>query len=797
MSSGGSRLHRLGLDLLIVLSLGLGIGALSTAGSIVHAVLVRALPFRSPERLVLIGEAQASAPEMWRVSSYPDYLDWKAQSRVFSEMAISRPWEPSLRLAESERVSGAEVSEGFSALLGLRPALGRTFTPADFRPGAEPVVVLGHQLWKQRFGGNVGIIGRTIFLDGTASTVIGILPDGVALDEPVVASRADLLKPLNAPPGSMLARRGVRVARALARLADGVTLEGAAAEMRQIEKRLAAAYPETNKDLLLRMEPLLEVAVAGSRPLLLALLGASALLFLIACVNAASVRSVELSIRRRELALRAALGAGSARLFRQLLRESLPRVGMAFVLGLLLTVWAWDTFMALLPASLVHLTGLALDGRVLALTALVSLLALGLVDLLPFLRLTRLPVSAMLAGSSVQAGESGASRRGRNALVTTEIALSLALLIGAGLLVRSLVRLSRVDLGFRPERVLALSLDLSSPVYAQPGRATGFLAALLRGLERPGIRSASVVTNLPLQQGGNMSGGVGLRPGAPLGWQIDMNGVGPGYFSTLGIPLLRGRDFTPQETADDRHPVVILSASAARRLWPGEEPVGKRVFINLMSEIPLQVVGVVGDVRESGPDVPPHPEAYLPYPRLFFGSAHLVVRAQRDPLPLAREIRRQVRELDRNLPLGEVIPLERIAAARIANPTTDARILTCFAVTGLLLAAVGIYGVTAFTVARKRREIGVRIALGARSEDVVRTVLRQSAGWLGLGLLLGLGGGVLLSRLLASILYGVSPLDPWTFATMPLFLLAVALWAVYVPARGAAFLDPMLALAEP
>jgi predicted permease len=364
--------------------------------------------------------------------------------------------------------------------------------------------------------------------------------------------------------------------------------------------------------------------------------------------------------------------------------------------------------------------------------------------------------------------------------------------------VRSLVRLSRVDLGLRPERVLALPLDLGAPAYSEPRRAWSFLAALLRGLgARPGIRSASVVTGLPLRDGGNMSAGVGLRPDAPLSWQIDLNGIGPGYFSTLGIPLLRGRDFTAGETADDRHPVVILSASAARRLWPGEEPLGKRVILNLMAPVSRQVVGVAGDVREIGPDVPPHPEAYLPYPQLFFGSANLMVHTRGDSLPWAREVRRQVRELDRGLPLGAVIPMERIVEARIANPTTDARILTSFAAAGLLLTTIGVYGVTAFTVAQRRREIGVRIALGARPEDVVRSLLRESAGWLGLGLLLGLGGGALLSRLLAGILYGVTPLDPWTFALAPLLPLATALGAAYAPARGAALLDPLQALSRP
>jgi putative ABC transport system permease protein len=797
-SSGSSPIRRPGLALLIVVSLGLGIGAMSTVGGIVHAVLLRALPFAAPERLAMVGEADASRPEMWTSSSYPDYLDWASQAHGFERMAISRPWGPVLRQpGASVRMSGAEVSADFFRVLGVKPALGRLLGPADFRPGAEPAVVLSHALWRQRFGGDAGLLGRTIPLDGAACTVVGILPEAIALDEPVVIGKVDLLKPLIVPPGSPFAGRGFRTMRVLARLRRGVGETQAATELRQIGRRLAAAHPETNRDVRVRVEPLREVALAGSRPILLALLGAAALLLLIATANAANVRLVELGARRQELAVRIALGAGRATLFRQLLAGSLPLVGGAFLLGLTLTLWAWDTFVALLPASLVRLTGLTLDGRVLIVTALVSLLALALIDLLPFLEITRLPLSAMLAESSLRTGESGSGRRSRHALVAAEIALSLALLIGAGLLVRSLVRLSRVDLGFRPERVLALDLDLGSPAYAEPERARSFLATLVRELEgRPGIRSAGVITSLPFKEGGNMSTGVRLRPETSLSWPIDLNGVSSGVFSTLGIPLLRGRDFTALETMGDQHPVVILNATAARRLWPGEEPLGKRVILDWMNPVPRQVVGVVGDLREVGPDTPPHPEAFLPYPQIFFGSAHLVVHTVGDPRGMAREVRRQVRALESGLPLGDAVTMEQLAADRLANPATDARILAAFAVTGLILAVIGVYGVTSFAVSQKRQELGVRIALGAEHRDVVRTVLAQGAPWVVLGLLLGLGGGVLLSRLLASTLFEISALDPWTFAVTPLLLLAVALWASYVPARRAALLDPLRALTE-
>jgi putative ABC transport system permease protein len=782
------------LALLIVISLALGIGAMSTVGSIVDAVLLRALPFSAPERLVLAGEAERSSPETWKSSAYPDYLAWKSQSHAFARMAISSTWSPTLRLpADSARLSGAAVSEDFFPLLGLKPELGRGLQPADFRPGADPVAVLGHQLWTQRFGGDPGAVGRPLSLDGTMVTVVGVLPERIALDEPVVIGAADLLKPLAVPPDSPYRGRGVRVMRVIARLADGATREQAAAELRQITQGVAAAHPESRQEMIVRLEPLREVAVAASRPVLLALLGAAALLLLIGCINAANVRLVELTVRRRELAVRAALGADRVRLFRQLLRESLPLVAMAFVLGLLLTLWAWDVIVALLPAPVIRLNRLALDGRTVAVTALVSLLALVLIDLLPFLELARLPLPTMLNERSARTGESSSSRRSRNALVAAELALSLALLIGAGLLIRSLVRLSRVDLGFRPERVLALPLDLSG----QPSRARGLFATLLRNLnEHTGVRSAAVVTSLPLKEGGNMNTGVGLRSNAPLSWQIDLNGVSPGYFSTLGIPLLHGRDFTLAETADDRHLVVILNATAAHRLWPGEEAVGKRVVLDWMNPVPHEVVGVVGDLREVGPQTPPHPEAYLPYTQIFFGAANLVIHTEGAPLALAEEIRRQVRGLDEGIVIGNVTTMEQLAASKVASPAANAQILASFAVTGLLLAMIGVYGVTSFAVSQRRHELGIRIAFGAQRREVVWTPLAQSARWIALGLVLGLGGGALLSRLFASSLYEISPLDPWTFATMPLFLLAVALWAGYMPARGVTRIDPVRALAE-
>jgi len=786
------------LAYLIVASLALGIGVISTVGSIVQTVLLRPLPFRSPEQLVVIGEVLKANPGMWEVSSYPNFLDWTSRNHVFSSLAISRPWSPVLmRPNEPVRLPGTEVSADFCSLLGLQPALGRLLGPGDFRPAAEPAVVLSHRLWQQQFGGDPQVVGKTIPLDGTLSTVVGILPAGNALAEPVVIGDVEILKPLAMDAKDPYGGRGVRAMRVLGRLRTGVSRQQAQSEMLSLARGLSAEHPETNKDATVRVELLPHVVVAASRPILLALLGAAALLLFISYANAANLRLVQLIVQRQSLAIRSALGADRLRLFRHLLMESLPRMVLASVLGWLLTWWSWDTLIARLPPAVVRLTGLRLDGTALAATIVVSLFALLLVDLLPFLELRRLPLSALLAETSAGAGESGSNRNVRNLLVAAELALSLALLIGAGLLARSLFRLSSVDLGLRPEHVLALPLELTSATYAEPQRARDFFSTLLRELEnRPDIRSAAVVVNLPLKEGGNMSTGLALQPGANLDWQIDLNGISKDYFSTLGIPLLQGRDFSLQETEDDRHAVVILSASAARKLWPSGNPLGRRVILDWMNPVPREVVGIVGDVRESSPDVPPHPEAYLPYPQLFFGTANLVVDTAIDPLRVAGEVRGPVKALDKDLPLGTLVTLEELAAARISNPVTDTRILTAFAVAGLLLAMIGVYGVTSFAVSQRQREIGLRIALGAQRRDVVLEILIQQARWIWAGLLLGLAGGYLLSRLLVSVLFEIKPQDPWTFTTMALFLLAVTLVATYLPARKALQIDPVPALNE-
>jgi putative ABC transport system permease protein len=794
----GSHRRQPWLAFLIVTSLALGIGVISTVGSIAQAVLLRPLPFRSPEELVVIGEVLKANPGLWEVSSYPNYLDWASRNHVFSSLAISRPWSPVLkRPSEPVRISGAEVSADFCSLLGLQPALGRLLTPGDFRPAAEPAVVLSHRLWQQQLGGDPQIVGKTVPLDGTLSTVVGILPAGNALAEPVVIGDVEILRPLAMGAKDPYAGRGVRAMRVLGRLRTGAGRRQAQDEMRSIARGLSAEHPETNKDATVRVELLSGVVVAATRPILLALLGAAALLLLISCVNAANMRLVQLIAQRRNLAVRSALGAGHLRLFRHLLMESLPRVGLASVLGWLLTWWSWDMLTARLPPAVVRLTGLTLDGTALAATIMVSLFALILVDLLPFLKLRWLPLTALLTDSSAGAGESRANRNVSNLLVAAELALSLALLIGAGLLARSLVRLSRVDLGFHSERVLTMPLELTSATYTEPQRARAFFSSLLRELEhRPGIRSAAVVVNLPLKEGGNMSTGLRLEPGANLDWQIDLNGISKGYFSTLGIPLIQGRDFSPQETEDDQHAVVILSASAARKLWPSGNPLGRRVTLDWMNPVPREVVGIVGDVRESSPDVPPHPEAYLPYPHLFFGTASLVIHTATDPLSVAGEVRDQVKALDKDIPIGTLITLEELAAARISNPVTDTRILTAFAMAGLLLAMIGVYGVTSFAVAQRQREIGLRIALGAQRRDVVLEILTQQARWAWAGLLLGLAGGYLLSRLLVSVLFEIRPQDPWTFTAMALLLLAVTLVATYLPARKALQIDPIPALNE-
>lgn len=783
--------RRPGLAALIVVTLAVGIGATASVLSLIEAVLLEPAPFRDPDRLAVIGEVGKSDLGDHLTSSHANFLDWEARSRSFESMAESRLISPILRVqAEPLRVAGSEVSQAFFPILGIKPALGRLLIPPDFQPGAAPVVVLSHRFWQQQFGGDSRCLGRKVLLDGEASTIVGVLSARASLTRPVLLESSDVVLPLHVKPGTMAANRGARFLRVIGRLRPGVTFESASTELRSIAAVLSREHPDTNRDQTVRLVPLRTAVTGDSSASLLILLGAASLVLLAACANVANLLLVQLSLRQRELAIRAALGASRRQIFGQLAAESLGLMVPAALGGLLLTRWAWHLFVSLVPPAVVELLGVTLDARALAVTALVSLIALTLINFIPWLVLPETSLAAVLIGSGAGAGGAGGNQRARGLIVAAETALALVLLLGAGLLIRSFLRLSHVELGFNPEKVLVLDLRLPGKKYEDPAQAQGLFDEVFRRVESlPGVRSAALTVNFKL------STGLGLQQGSFLAWQVDFHGTSPGYVSTLGIPLLAGRDFSPQDGALERG-VALVNAAAARKLWPGEEAVGKKLFLDWSPPNPREVIGVVGDSRVDGDKAPPRPEVYLPYQQLPFSSVRLVVRTAAAPFLAAAGVRREVRSAASDLPIVQLTTMEELLAAPIEKPRLYTRILTAFAGVALALAVAGVYGVTAFAVVARRREIGLRIALGADRRDILHLFALQGGCWIVLGILTGTFVASALSRWLASVLFEVSPLDPPTFLAAPVLLGCAAFWALAMPVRKAVAVDPVKALKE-
>jgi predicted permease len=781
-----------GFAALMVLTLALGISAAATFASLAYALLVRPLPYRDAGRLAMVWEEQKA--EGVEVTSYPTFEDWRARAHTFETLAAARAWRPTLRTPDGPvRLQGAEVSLDFFPTLGVVPALGRLLQPEDFRPDAAPVVVLGHRLWRQRFGADPSVVGRAVALLGTPRTIVGVLRADTPLSEPIVSQDAELAIPLRTSPNLLL--RGQRLFRVTGRLRPGVSVEQASTEMRRLSLALGREHPETNGDWTASAGSLRELAIGTSRSVVLILLGAALLVLLVACTNIANLLLVRASGRRRELAVRFALGAARGRVLRLLMLEGLPLALAGWILGLVLTSWGWTTATAVLPATTARLTGVTFGGPLLAASALIAGMSAVLVHLAPMLLSTRLPLVEMLTEDTVGTGATRALRRSQGVIVGAEVALTIVLMIGAGLLLHSLLRLSHVDLGFRPEHVLTVELNLPPSKYQEPQQAQALFGSLERALAARGwVRSMGLVSNLPLKRG-YMRTQVAVVPGRWLDWMIDFRGVSPRYFATMGIVLRRGRDFTAADGAQGRQ-VAIVNTAAAERLWPGQDPVGKVLRLNWSEGSRPEVVGLVGNVHHEGIDRPPLPEVYLPYQEVPFWSMNLVLRSALDLRSAGVEMRRLLRGLDPDLLVVSVAPLRDIVADSAAKPRTYGWILGAFAVLGLVLTAIGVFSVTAFVVSTRRREVGVRIALGAQRPDLLRMLLWEGLRPVGLGLLLGLVGAYLLSRLMAGLLFEVQPWDPWVFAVIPLVVVLVSLWALYVPLDRATRVDPVRAIRE-
>ena len=785
-----SLLKRPGFAAVAVVTLSLGIGANTAIFSVVNAVVLRPLPYRNPEQLVTIlhDGSKPVAPA--------NYFDLAAQNRSFASIAAAQWWEPNLAGTDQpEHLRGLQLTARMFQVLGVSPALGRTFNEDEDQAGHERVVVLSHRLWQRRFAGDPGVIGRQVALDGEGYTVIGVMPPDFRF-APFWATNAELWSPLN-----LAARandRGGQSLRVFARLKPGVTRSSAQAEVATIFRRLEQTYPENNKGLVLAVEPLHEQVVGKTRPALLILFGAVSFVLLIACANVANLMLARASSRQKEIAVRTALGASRTRIARQLLTESLLIALIGGAVGLLLSVAGMKALLALGPDSLPRLQTISVDLPTLGFTFGLSVFTGVLFGLAPVLQARKWnwhdSLKESARGSS--AGRSGVNAR--RVLVISEVALAVMLVIGGALMVRSFARLRAVDAGFAPNNLLTMTISLAGSAHSTPEKRTAFFSELLQRIESvPGVQSASAINHLPLS--GDVWTLLFTIEGRPVPGPGEKQGavyriVQPEYFRTMGATLLKGRDFTPHDN-DAAPAVVIINDVFAKRYWPNEDPLGKRIEVGDGGVNPREIVGIVKGLKQSQWTTEPSPEMYLPHlqsptPR----ALTLVARGNGDPLALVAAVEKQVWSIDKNVPVSEIKTMEEVVAGSIEQQRFNLFLLGLFAFIALLLAVVGIYGVISESVAARTHEIGIRMALGARGSDVLRMVVRQGMALSAIGIAIGLTGAFWLTQFMSGLLYEVSPTDSGTFLFIPLVVALVVLCACLIPARRATKVDPLIAL---
>ena len=811
-----------GFAAVAVLTLALGIGANTALFSVVDALLLRPLPFPEPDRLVMVWPGRPADGWEHQPASFPNFTDWRARSTSFAHLAAYYAYASSTfnvtAGGEPERVQGAYVSSDFFPALGVEPLAGRWFLSQEEKPGgSERVAVIAHALWASRFGADPGAVGKAVHLDGVAHTIVGVMPAGFAF--PRHPRDPQVWLPLGHDPRQgRTFSRGTNYLSMIGRLAPGVTLDQAGSEMAALTGQLAQEHPRANSGMTMKVAPMSEHAAGDLRGALLTLLGTVGLVLLIACANVAHLTLARAAGRRRELAVRSALGATHGRIVRQLLAESLLLAAAGGAAGLLLGAWGIE-LIARLPFNDPGYTApfrvapseIGMSGTVLAFTMVLSLATAVLFGLIPSLQTARADAAEALKEGSGRATDSARRRRLRDLLVVAEVSLSLLLLVGAGLMVRSYLRLTAVDPGFRPAGVLTAALTLPAARYPDDASLVAFQNALVERLRAlPGVRAAGTVRDLPMsgsdeETGIHVEGVAPPQDGPPH--RARPRPVGDGYFQAIGIPLRAGRGFTASDTVSSPR-VAVVNETLARRLWPGGDPIGRRVALNYetlryfpdrppepdLASAWREVVGVVGDVRHAGLLGEIHPELYVPIPQSAFRNFSVVVRADTGvPLPAA-ELRAAVRSLDPEQAVADVRGMEALVGSTVARPRFHFLLLALFAVLALALCAIGIYGVMACVVSQRLREIGIRIALGADRRSVMALVVGQGMRLTLAGLALGAAAALGLTRLLAGLLFGVSATDPSTFAGMAFLMAAVSLLACALPAWRACRIDPAAVL---
>jgi putative ABC transport system permease protein len=777
-----------GFTLIAVITLALGIGANTAIFSLVNAVLLRALPFAEPERLVwtwgeFSGGNRAS-------TSPPDFLDYRVQSRTFEELAAMQFNSFNLTGAgEPERIIGSTVTANFFRALGVKLIHGRAFLPEEERSGPAQVAIISRESWQRRFGGDPQIIGKTITLDGRNHTIVGVAPEATR-----VLQDAEIWTPLTFDHPGMKIRR-FHFLRAIGRLKQGVTLQQAQADIDAVCAGLEKLYPESNKDWRLRLVPMREYLVGDTRRPLYILLGAVGLVLLIACANVANLTLAQAARRQKEVALRHALGANRMRLIRQLLTENVLLSVTAGGLGLLLAQWGADLLMALAPDTITRVGELELDNRVLGFTLLVSLLTALFFGLAPALQSSRPDLNERLKEGGKGGDSSSRLGRARNALIVIEVALALVLLIGAGLLIKSFRLLQEVDPGFDPRNLLTMRLFLPLSKYEEPQRRQAFFEQILRRIEAlPGVRAVGTSTWIPTLGGGDTYFTIEGKPFPDPNRKVTAfnPSVSHDYLRAMKIPLIKGRHFTEPETKEEKAKTVIINEAFARAYFADDEPLGKRLIIDMGEPWTCEIVGVARDTTQLALDVGAFPMMYLPSIRA--GVAAIVVRTTGDPLALTASVRAAVREVDRDQPIANIRSMDQILSSMAGEARFRTLLLGVFATVALFLSAIGIYGVIAYSVAQRTREIGIRIALGAQIRDVLGLVIWHGMKLALIGVGFGIAGALAVTRVLSSLLFNVSATDPLTFIGVATLLVLVALLACYLPARRATKVDPMIAL---
>jgi predicted permease len=789
-----------GFAAIAILTLALGIGANTAIFSVVYAVLLKPLPYPAPNQLVVVFDAKPQEGVNFTGVSYMDFEDVRAQNNVFTELAGNQEHDLTVTgRGEPFVADTAVVTAGLFEVLQVAPLMGRTFVPEDGRPGTAPVAIISEKLWRSRFSADPHVVGSSINLDKRSFTVIGIMRNG--FHSPILIRNQDIWVPTPDDPvfGGWMTRRSGHWLSVIGRLKPGVSIAQAQAEMDGISRRLAAEFPKDNAGWSIRVAPLQSTIVSDERPALLLLLGAVALVLLIACANIANLLLSRATSRAKEMSVRIALGAGRGRIVRQLLTESAALGLLGGVGGTSLAYWGVRVLGSLLPSDLAKMQDIRVDGWVLAFALLLSVAASFVFGLAPALFAAGSDVQKTLREGSGRAGAGGGRQNARTILAAAEIALAMVLLVGAGLLVRSFIAMTAVSPGFSSQHLVKAEVSLPQFEYSTPQQWSAFGDDLLARIQaEPGMRDSAIGLPLPL-----------VHPFVNLGFEIEGSpappssqtrtanyvAASPEYFRVMEIPLLQGREFTREDVASTPR-VTIISEAMARIYFPNQNPIGKRLIFGFPpnGEAPREIIGVVGNVRDVELRQAPAAMMYVPFAQAPFWGTVVVVRTNLSVAAVAEAIQRDAHAIDKDLPVTDIGAIPQLVDATLEQPRFQTLLLGLFSGLALTLAAVGIYGVISYSVIQRTHEIGIRMSLGAQPSQVLRLVMGQGAKLALAGIVVGIAAALALTRLMRSLLFEVSPADPLTFAGIAVLLVAVALTACYIPARRAMRVDPMTAL---